>query len=235
MIARYLSSIGPALANHLWQSTVFAVAAWLVTLLLRRNPARVRYAVWLTASVKFLVPFSLLIGLGGLLPRSHAVVAGSQGATYSAMDAVGQPFSGFSLPMPSSVHAASLSERLNASLPILLAGVWLCGAVVMLLIWFVRWRQVYATMRRAVAVDEGREFAILRRLDGRERVAMRMSRELMEPGIFGIFRPVLVWPELLSERLEDEHIEAIMAHELMHVKRRDNMAAAIHMVVEALF
>jgi bla regulator protein BlaR1 len=106
--------------------------------------------------------------------------------------------------------------------------------VIVLLVWFARWRQVYATMRRAVPVEEGREFAILRRLDGRGQVAMRMSQELMEPGVFGIFCPVLVWPELLSERLKDEHIEAIMAHELMHVKRRDNMAAAIHMVVEAL-
>ena len=55
----------PALANHLWQSTLFAVAAWLLTLALRNNRAAVRHAVWLAASVKFLIPFSLLMSLGG--------------------------------------------------------------------------------------------------------------------------------------------------------------------------
>ena len=53
--------------------------------------------------------------------------------------------------------------------------------------------------------------------------------------MFGIVRPVLIWPEGLSARLDDEHIEAIMAHELMHARRRDNLTAALHMFVEAAF
>jgi bla regulator protein BlaR1 len=35
--------------------------------------------------------------------------------------------------------------------------------------------------------------------------------------------------------VEDEHIEAILAHELMHVRRRDNLIAMLHMGVEAVF
>src|SRR5262245_35017910 len=57
-----------ALTNHLWQSTVFAAAAAALALLLRANRAQVRYALWFSASIKFLVPFSLLIGLGRLVP-----------------------------------------------------------------------------------------------------------------------------------------------------------------------
>ena len=33
----------------------------------------------------------------------------------------------------------------------------------------------------------------------------------------------------------DAHLEAIVAHEVWHVRRRDNLAAAMHMVVEAIF
>jgi len=62
-----VSGIGPAVGNHLWQSTVFAGLAGLMTLLLRKCMASARYGLWLAASVKFLIPFSLLIGLGGLL------------------------------------------------------------------------------------------------------------------------------------------------------------------------
>jgi hypothetical protein len=54
--------------NHLWQSTVFLLAAALAAFALRRNQASVRHAVWLAASLKFLVPFSLLIALGGAVP-----------------------------------------------------------------------------------------------------------------------------------------------------------------------
>ena len=47
--------------------------------------------------------------------------------------------------------------------------------------------------------------------------------------------PVLLWPEGLSEKLDDRHLEAVIAHELWHVRRRDNLWAALHMLVEAVF
>src|SRR5260370_13961005 len=64
------------LANHLWQSTLFAVAAGLLTLAFRNNRASVRYSLWLAASVKFLIPFPLLVSLGGQfqLPNTSAVL-----------------------------------------------------------------------------------------------------------------------------------------------------------------
>ena len=37
----------PGLGNHLWQSTLFAIVVGLLTLLLRKNYARVRYRLWL--------------------------------------------------------------------------------------------------------------------------------------------------------------------------------------------
>ena len=44
-----------------------------------------------------------------------------------------------------------------------------------------------------------------------------------------------MWPRRIAERLGDEQVEAILAHELSHVRRRDNLAAALHMIVQALF
>ncbi len=57
----------------------------------------------------------------------------------------------------------------------------------------------------------------------------------MEPGVFGIFRSVLLLPEGIAERLTPAQLRAILAHELCHVRRRDNLWAAAHMLVEALF
>jgi TonB family protein len=64
---------------------------------------------------------------------------------------------------------------------------------------------------------------------------LRSSQTSLEPGIFGIIRPLLLWPAGISECLQDAHLEAILAHEAQHVRRRDNLAAALHMVVEAIF
>jgi uncharacterized protein (TIGR03435 family) len=61
------------------------------------------------------------------------------------------------------------------------------------------------------------------------------SNTLLEPGVFGIFRPVLLLPAGITDRLTPEQLQAILAHELCHVRRRDNLTAAVHMVVEAIF
>ncbi len=79
----------------------------------------------------------------------------------------------------------------------------------------------------------------MRRLEGiagiRNPIKLLLSQASMEPGIFGIARPVLLWPQGISARLDGAHLESILAHEVCHVRRRDNLAAAIHMVVQAIF
>src|SRR6185437_12236476 len=51
----------------------------------------------------------------------------------------------------------------------------------------------------------------------------------------GAFRPVLLLPAGVPDRLTDAELVAVITHELCHVRRRDNLTAALHMLVEALF
>ena len=53
-----------ALANHVWQSTLFVAAVGLLVVIYRRFGPRVRYGLWVAASAKFLVPFSMLSTAG---------------------------------------------------------------------------------------------------------------------------------------------------------------------------
>lgn len=236
----YLASLGPSLANHVWQSTIFTTIAWLLTLVLRRNRARTRHAIWVAASIKFLVPFALLASFGNLLSsRKQPVVP----AAYSAIDVVEEPFAATALQAPtSSLQATTLRKQFEKALPACLGALWLAGVGTVLFGWRNRWRVVSAKLYHATAATKGRELQILRRLESaclprqnRAVLSLLMSAERMEPGVFGIFRPVLVWPEQLSARLDDEHIEAILAHELTHIVGRDNLTAAAHMLVEAIF
>src|SRR5579872_2295423 len=84
-------AIAPGFGNHLWQSTLVAVAAGLLTLTLRKHHARARYWIWLAASIKFLVPFSLLIGMGSRLAWQRPPAAATRPTLYFAMEEIVNP------------------------------------------------------------------------------------------------------------------------------------------------
>jgi len=46
---------------------------------------------------------------------------------------------------------------------------------------------------------------------------------------------VLLWPRAIGERLTNEQVEAVLAHELCHLERRDNLAALLHLLVQTVF
>ncbi len=231
MIPENLSIIGTAMANHLWQSTLFALLAGVSTLALRKNHARIRHNIWLAASLKFLVPFALLVNAGSQLRLNSS--AETRPVFYLVLQTMSQPF-----------HKGSGSHGMLAAyllgwLPAMVAILWVAGFVTVAGLWCVRWRRVAAAMRGSVQVTHGREEELLRRVEksaGIHRpISLRSSQTPLEPGVFGIIRPLLLWPARISERLQDEHLEAILTHEVQHVRRRDNLAAALHMVVEAIF
>jgi beta-lactamase regulating signal transducer with metallopeptidase domain len=72
-------------------------------------------------------------------------------------------------------------------------------------------------------------------LDLAASIKVMSSSALLEPAVFGIFRPVLLLPEGITAHLTPTQLEAIFAHELCHIRRRDNLMTALHMVAEAVF
>jgi bla regulator protein blaR1 len=115
--AAYLST----LANHLWQSTLFAGIAGLLTLALRNDRARVRQWVWLVASWKFLIPFSVLISLGGHIQWRTAPQT-TPSSLSVAMDEMSQPFAPALSPAPLPTGLPTASP-----IPAFLWATWGCG------------------------------------------------------------------------------------------------------------
>jgi uncharacterized protein (TIGR03435 family) len=218
-----------ALGNHLWQSTLFAIAAGLLTLVFRNNSARVRHCLWLIASFKFLVPFSVLMLVGSRLAVTTAVgtapaSAAPQWSTF--MEKVAQPLSSVAH-SPVLPIAAPVSARPFFDLSSVAIAIWVCGIVVVVCVLLLRWRRVSAALAAAQPMTGT--------LQSGCPIAVKSSTTLMEPGVIGIFRPVLLLPQGISERLRPEQLQAIVAHEMCHVRRRDNLTGALHLVVEALF
>jgi bla regulator protein blaR1 len=225
-------------ANHLWQSSLVLAVVWALAWALRRNRAEARYRLWLAASIKFLIPFAAFVEVGHRIGWPTVTVL-PQPAMSAVLESIHHPFVAepslaWMQPAPvAAVHSAI------PRWPMALVAIWLCGSVAHLVAWTIRWRRVAALVKRGERLDDLRLVARLRHVEARSGIRRPIravvSDAEIEPGIFGIARPILVWPRGIDSRLTNEQADAVLTHEIAHVRRHDNLAAAMHMVVEAVF
>ena len=208
-----------ALVNHLWQSTVVAGVALLLTLALKKNQARVRYWVWMIASAKFLVPFSVLMDAGSWL-RSMIAAPVARPAVALAIEQIAAPIQSAQGVAKASTTAATGHF---VWLPALLLVAWFCGVVLIAARWLRGWMRIRAAVRTSTKTQIAADVPVL------------ATASLLEPGVFGILRPVLLLPRGILDRLNPEQLRAIVVHEMCHVRRRDNLTFALHMICQALF
>jgi uncharacterized protein (TIGR03435 family) len=209
--------IAPFIINHLWQSSCFALLAGLLAFVLRKNSPKVRYWVWLSASLKFLIPFALLVSLGGVVPRpTRRPVSAAAPVFPNALVQIAQPLS------PARTPTVSAHTQLDWA-PVAIGVVWALGFLAIML---ARWRS-WIGFRAALRTSTPIELPIP--------VPALITPGAEEPGVVGFLRPVLVLPAHFLERLNPRQLGAILTHELCHVHRRDNLFAGVHMMVEAIF
>jgi bla regulator protein BlaR1 len=213
--------------NHLWQSTACVAVAALVAFALRNNGAHVRHAVWLIASLKFLVPFSLLLHLGGALPawmlpepamvRTSGVVTVARDVSVVA-ERVVQPFTA------DTVDAVLSSAAVQNPVPVagVLLAVWAIGFLAVVGLRVRGWRRVRAAVRASAPLPLPGPYPV------------RSAPGLLEPGVVGLWRPVLLLPAGIDRHLSPPQLRAVLEHEFTHIRRRDNLTSALHMVVEAV-
>jgi uncharacterized protein (TIGR03435 family) len=208
----------PFIINHLWQSSCFALLAGLLAFLLRRYSPKVRYWVWLSASLKFLVPFALLVSLGSVVPHPPPHPLSVPAAVFpNTLGEIAEPFS------PAALKAAVPAHTPLPWIPVAIGVVWALGFLAIMLTRCRSWLRVRAALRAGAPVE----------LPIPVRALITPGAE--EPGIVGFLRPVLVLPAQILEQLNPRQLGAILTHELCHVRRRDNLFAGLHMVVEAIF
>jgi bla regulator protein BlaR1 len=116
-------------------------------------------------------------------------------------------------------HTANYSDIV----PIALEVLWALGTLTVIARWFSRWRIV----RRALQESTPTNLPFV--------IPVRSSSAQLEPAIVGVLHPMLLLPEGVERHLAADEMEAVLAHERCHVAWRDNLAATVHMFVEALF
>jgi beta-lactamase regulating signal transducer with metallopeptidase domain len=117
-------------------------------------------------------------------------------------------------------------------------GLWLLGAIAMLL------RAIGVMMgggrlqKRCVPVEDEAILASIEPLRQQMRIGRRVrvvtGEHLSVPGVVGCLWPTLLLPASLVSGVPTDDLQAILAHELAHIKRFDYLANFFQMVIEAL-
>ncbi|MBI1899650.1 MAG: M56 family metallopeptidase, partial [Planctomycetia bacterium] len=136
---------------------------------------------------------------------------------------------------PSDIRAA---PPVNFTAPILLA--WLTIAVAGGLRWAVGWALLAGVLRRARAASAE---LLARAEDCRSRIGVGRhvrvvqsdSRLLWTPFVVGLRRPTIVFPDWALGALSAEELDAVLVHELVHVRRRDYLWKPIERLIGVLF
>ncbi|HOX59575.1 MAG TPA: M56 family metallopeptidase [Candidatus Paceibacterota bacterium] len=215
----------------LWQSSLLIGLVLALDLLLRRKlRAAVRYALWLVVLVKLLLPPSLAFPTGAgwwLRPAKTAPPPRPPAQTVVTYDARSLPV----VPLPATpLHVAPLPPALSAT------GWAFAGAVAVsaaLFLWMLRrWSQVARDAARAQAAP-----AVLDRLLPELPLAGRVKLvdRLQSPAVCGLFRPVILLPRALAERLPPAQLRAVLLHEVIHLRRGDVWVNCLQTLLQIVY
>jgi beta-lactamase regulating signal transducer with metallopeptidase domain len=228
----WVDAIGWMLLHSLWQGAAIAMALGLVLRLLRRSPAQARY-------LAACVAMALMVALpaGSLrrpeaslitLPAPHAVATATTPAL--AIPQLG------SSPRSRAIESRSL-DRLRMIFPAIV-GLWMAGAGVLSLRLLGGCVQARRWVRRDTRPLDGpwidRIDRIKQRLGLRLVVVLLESARIEVPMVVGWLRPAILVPVAALSGLTTPELEAILAHELAHIRRHDYLVNIIQCIVETL-
>src|SRR5262245_23714043 len=259
MISREVASQAVAwLLTYTLHSTLFLGLAWLVSRRLAQRLPAVEEAVWRFALVAGLLTASLQVA-AGREPLSGSWSLASTAASTETSSSVMAPAPSTSTPSvlgapasrgPRAARMAALpatraeapapSRSLPVSLPVVLAGIWLSGALLLSAVWFAGHLRLRRRLRARPVVLEATMVSLLGEL--RERagltrpVRLTSSSRLPVPVALGLSRAEICVPPRALASLAPEQQEGMLAHELAHLVRRDPFWLAFGRVLaSALF
>jgi beta-lactamase regulating signal transducer with metallopeptidase domain len=242
--------LGWTLVHFLWQGAMVAAGLALADLLLARSRPQHRYLAGCVAMVAMLVfPIVTFATLGATLERTsahHGALRASTAVTTAIADAAGDRTASSGVRGPAvrsgserrSAFASLVNGiRVHALLP-WMVGFWAAGVALLSLRLLGGWWLVARLSRSARNVPIGAWQGALDRLArdmgiGRT-VKLVRSGLVTVPTAVGWLSPVILIPASTLTGLSAAQIEAILAHELAHIRRHDYLVNLVQSVVEIL-
>jgi len=230
-----------ALLAFVWQGAIIGAVTAIGLVLLRRQSAPLRYQ-FACAGLAALCAAPVATGFF-LFDPHRTIVQRPEPAVRDHVEVATVTHANEAAPMGASQQRstpttlASVAGWLNTRRPALLL-VWAAGVFVLALRLGRGWINV-AHLRREATPLVGHPVAasaarIARRLGVRRSVRLLSSARVLVPAVIGWIRPAILFPVAVVGGMPAAHLDAILAHELAHIRRSDFLVNVIQSAAEVL-
>lgn len=243
--------LGWTLLHFLWQGAAIALVLCVTLRQLRHAGANARYLAATTALA--LMALCPVLTLGVLTSRSGTVAAPLATESVTAARSSEASVLSFSrsvagievakaepgpvAPQPAASHQQGLATALHALLPVLVT-VWLLGVALLSARLLGGWLRVQKLIRQAAWPVESylpaRCAELARRMGIARTVAVRASASVQVPAVAGWLRATVLFPVSALSGLPQPQLEALLAHELAHIRRNDYLVNLAQTAMETL-
>lgn len=221
---KLLHALGWTLVHSIWQLLLVAGVLWLALKLARKASPALTYGMAVVALllsfVATLATFSYLwTRLDGIL-----ILTGDPVISSPSMD-----WEGF-------LAQVIFWTEQNLSL---LVNFWFFGAILFLFRLFAQLTEVRNLRKNSQSFGNLEIQTLTDRLVNslgiRRKIEIRTTERAHSPVTFGVLTPVILLPAALIFQLSPAHLEAVIAHELAHVRRNDYLSNLLLSTLEVLF
>jgi beta-lactamase regulating signal transducer with metallopeptidase domain len=236
----HLESLGWTLVHFCWQAAAIELLYWLTDAVLRTARSQTRYV--LALGTMLLMLGSALATFAYEETQGGAALSSSPGAFSSpTMVAIGATISSDLAPLAGLKTAGATTQPvllpLSQFLPWLDVA-WLLGVACLSTRTVGGWRLIHRLRRSALLEAPEVVYVnfvrLCERLGITRQVSLYISQHIQGPLAIGIVRSLVILPASALMALSPEQLEAVLAHELAHVRRADYFWNLIQTMVETL-
>lgn len=254
MLLEYFTSEGwsrlvMVLFHSLWQGALVALTLWFFMRRLPAGRANLRYAVSLV-SLAAIVLGAVITGsvmdvrdkANAPAPQSTIGTIGDNSPLSVAAQTSLQPILPKTAQVPTKLENDSTPIKFSpqASPPAWLPWVclfWLAGCGIMSMRLLFQWLDLKRITGPCLPVTDRVIHEVLARLQGimgmKQAIRILSGEHIAGPSIYGVIAPKLLLPPALLLGVPVEQLEAIIAHELAHIRRHDYLVNLAQQIVEA--
>lgn len=224
-IPSWVDTLGFTLLHFCWQAAAVALAYVVSRALLSLAGGSTPERLHRAAAISLIAIFVLPVATFALLFEAAAI------STLAPLPVLA--------PIPAIIAGAGSPEPAG-SVPwtLWLVSIWLTGVALLSLRLAVGLRQWQRIRGSALRLDDSESQpvrALARRLHLTGTFEIRVSREVASPLVTGLFRYTLLLPVTFFSGLSAAQADAILAHELAHMHRRDGILNLLQAIAETLF
>ncbi|MES2047799.1 MAG: M56 family metallopeptidase [Pseudomonadota bacterium] len=235
-LAQLLPVLGSALLHFVWQGAVIAFVTALGLFALQNAKAQTRYLLACTAlTLCIALPLAHIVRAIDVLPLVDDKLAVLMVPGSKHMD---DKLSSTLIVKDNAIWQASgIEAALKSSVPQVVA-IWALGVALMALrmgagLLWVRQRVIHGA-RQSNAMWQARLDELARRMGIRRPIRLGISDQIESPVTAGWWRPIVILPAALLTGMPPDLLEALLAHELGHVKRFDYLVNLLQSAIEIL-